>query len=168
MIGKNVVIAMLLSGLTLVVVLSGCGGDADEPSAEDLVGTWGTVVPDDETTQWIEVVFAADSSLLWKARVEGQEDGLTFNVDLAIQGTYAVSGSTLTLVHESADATVEFAFPLASIDVAREELDSLAKGLAAQTEEDAELEDWNGTWGLEGDILTLTNDDGAETVLTKK
>lgn len=177
MIGKNVVIAVLLSCLMLAVVLIGCGGDADEPSAEALVGTWEPVVPSGETpnqaVQLTEVVFGADSALLWKVRVKGQEDGVAFKIDVTMKGTYVVSGLNLTFVGESVETKTDFAFyPPPTEGIESEVLIGLAKELPnpAKTdlEQDLASENWNGTWRLAGDILTLTRDDGTEIVLRRK
>ena len=175
-IGKNVVIAVLLSCLMLVVMLIGCGEDADEPSAEDLVGTWGPVVPRGETpndaVQLTEVVFGADSALFWKVHVKGEEDGVAFKIDVTMRGTYVVSGLSLTFVGKSVETKADFTFPPPTEEIESEVLIGLTKELSNQAkteiEQDFESENWNGTWRLAGDILTLTRDDGTEIVLRRK
>lgn len=176
MIRKNVVIAVLLSCLMLAVVLIGCGDDADEPSAEDLVGTWEPVVPSGETpneaVQLIEVVFGADSTLLWKIHVKGQEDGVAFKIDVTMRGTYVVSGLSLTFAGESVETKADFTFPPPAEEIESEVLIGLTRELSNQTktglEQDFESENWNGTWRLAGNILTLTRDDGTKIVLRRK
>ena len=176
MIRKNVVIAVLLSCLMLAVVLIGCGDDADEPSAEDLVGTWEPVVPSGETpneaVQLTEVVFGADSALFWKVHVKGQEDGVAFKIDVTMRGTYVVLGLSLTFVGESVETKADFTFPPPAEEIESEVLIGLTKELSNQArtglEQDFESENWNGTWRLAGDILTLTRDDGTEIVLRRK
>lgn len=174
MIWRNVVIATLLFCMILTVTSIGCG-DADEPSAENLVGTWETVHnsgTSDAESPWTEIVFAADSSVLWYVKVEWEEEGIAFKFDLAVSGTYAVSGSTLTLVSDDVETTFAFDFPVASSDVAREALNRFAENLAAQTSaevaRDAASDIWKGTWRLEEDLLTLTGADGTETVFMRK
>ena len=172
MIGKIVVIAVLLSCLMLAVVLIGCGEDTNEPSAEDLVGTWEPVVPSNEAVQLTEVVFGADSALLWKVHVKGQEDGIAFKIDVTMRGTYVVSGLSLTFVGESVETKADFTFPPPAEEIESEVLIGLTKELSNQAktelEQDFESENWNGTWRLAGDILTLTRDDGTEVVLRRK
>ena len=172
MIGKNVVIAVLFSCLMLAVVLIGCGDDADEPSAEDLMGTWEPVVPSNEAVQLTEVVFGADSALLWKASVKGQEDGVAFKIDVTMIGTYVVSGLSLTFVGKSVETKADFTFPPPAEEIESEVLIALTRELSNQAktelEQDFESENWNGTWRLAGDILTLTRDDGTEIVLRRK
>lgn len=158
-----------------------------EPSAEDLVGSWAVVsiggesvqetvdlFDEDEVKLSLEIisnnfVFAANSSWAWTF-------GVQISIDLpaegivqklkerrTLKGTYAVSGSTLSLILDSVDVKYEPRAAIVKIlDITEEQLVIIEENEEEELTSDFGAID-NATYSIQGNTLTLTSSDGKGT-----
>ena len=164
-----------------------CGGDEEkrepeEPSREDIIGSWEIVSIDGETPDELaaslfgedevetkatkkDYVFVADSSWYANLGFQGEIDlgnglSVTFEMNFAINGKYTVSGSKLSFVYESVNVILEPKDLWESIGITENDLEQ-------QFRSDFLFDIESGTWSLSGNTLTLTNNGGNKTVLRK-
>ena len=190
---KHLMIRHFRINFILVPILIGsaiflsCGGDEekpepDEPSKEDIIGSWEIVSIDGETPDELaasllgedgvetkatkkDYVFVADSS--WYANLEFQGEidlgdgvSVTFGMTFTVKGKYTVSGSKLSFVNEEVNVILNPKDLWESIGIAESALEQ-------EFRRDFHLNIDNATWSLSGNTLTLTDDKGSKTVLRK-
>ena len=173
----------------ILLVMIGCGGDEEEPepmvqepSKEDLVGSWEIVSIDGETPDEFassifgedgieakatkkDYVFVADSSWYANLGFQGEADlgsglSVTFGITFALKGKYTVSVSKLSSVLEEVNVTLEPRDLWESLGVTEKAVEQELRGDIFSIE--------NATWSLAGNTLTLTDDKGSKTVLRKQ
>ena len=124
------------------------------------------------TIKKTNVVFAINGSMSWDidAEVEYGLDGffIKLTMDTKVTGTYTVSGSTVSW---AAKASVDFDW----VGVSKENQQAFDADMKQETrrveqvlEEDFDVGLVSAIWKLEGDVLTLIEDDGDEAVLSRR
>ena len=142
------------------------------PAGRLLPGLAGEDVTTTVTVKKADIVFATNGSIFWNidAEVEYGISGFFFKfvMDTEVKGTYTVSGATVSW---AADASVDFDQLGLSNDY-QQEFDSNMKQATERLEdileEDLDVGLVSAIWELEADVLTLIEDDGDKTVLSRE
>ena len=124
------------------------------------------------TVKKANILFAINGSMSWdiEAEVEYGLDGffIKLTMDTEVTGTYTVSGATVSW---AADASVDFDW----LGVSKENQQAFDADMKQETrrieqvlEEDFDVGLVSAIWKLEGNVLTLIEDDGDETVLSRR
>ena len=174
---------LALVAMSLLVII-GCGGDEEEPeepSKEDLVGSWEVVSIGGETPDKLaasilggdgvetkatkkDYVFVADNSWYANLGFQGEADlgsglSITGGMTFSLKGKYTVSGSKLSSVLEEVNVTLTPKDLWESGGITEEAVEQELRGEIFSTE--------SYTWSLSGNTLNLIDDEGSKTVLRK-
>ena len=170
----EVIRKLCLAMFVVVIAVVGCGDDDDDdnnndvihqPSADEWIGKWewkndstlASLIEDDDgwdNEGTSHLIFANNGTFFWEIIVsESREIGpgltQTVGMDVLFKGTYVVDGGRFSLIAESVD-----------VEITPEGLPG-SEALEKEIEADfdiATLGIGNGTWVLEGDVMTLTDD----------
>ena len=184
---KNYTLLILLCGLILSGLLIGCGGDDEESpdeeqfevTAEDLLGSWEVVSIDGEifqeslafsygekeiTVTQNSFVFTANNSWLWNVSWQiliplDAETVQQFTLTRELNGTYTVSGSTVSLILDRADIIYD-----------PKDLGELLHGQTEEELEEAIILDFGGIQNYAGTIRKnrLTLQGNSEKLVLRK
>ena len=173
----EVIRKLCLTMFVVVFAVVGCGDDDDDdnnndvihqPSADDWVGKWeldrsfmdtivaGIIGDEDDVDGEItsHFIFANNGTFFWDMSLMISNEiapgiALTMEMDFIFNGTYVVDGGRFSLIAESVD-----------VEITPEDLPGV-EALEKEIEADfdiATLGIGSGTWVLEGDVMTLTDD----------
>ncbi|MDG0870871.1 hypothetical protein GKO47_13640 [SAR202 cluster bacterium JH639] len=151
------VVRVLLVGLVAAVIV-GCDSKDDDPLS-DLYGTWDSDVvtfsgvgqfPGSSTHEWNE-----DGTYRWEIDFTSEDSGC--RVQLHWVGKFSGDESTLSFTPEGGEVEVSLCNDEASRQPVRSYPDEEVAASASTT-----------NWGLAGDTLTLTPDDGTDRVYKRR